>query len=152
MHPMSGFIIPGADCDITLEVKVDKHSACSLNSGADNIYDILVLHLEGGKDFFITITGDYERSCFGTSINALVHMNKPFSEVPVAHLLDLESSVPKNGLELPYAVPKELWYLVDHLHTHGQKVEGLFVRPGLTKEVLDIRLVKKLSFQFLVCF
>lgn len=40
---------------------------------------------------FAFSTGDYERSCFGSSINALVHMNKPFKEVPVARLIDLVS-------------------------------------------------------------
>jgi len=36
---------------------VDKRSAWKLNSGEDKLYDILVLHLEGGKDIFITVTG-----------------------------------------------------------------------------------------------
>lgn len=36
---------------------VDKKTACKLNSGEDKLYDILVLHLEGGKDIFITVTG-----------------------------------------------------------------------------------------------
>jgi len=40
-----------------LEVYVDKKTACKLNSGEDKLYDILVLHLEGGKDIFITVTG-----------------------------------------------------------------------------------------------
>lgn len=40
-----------------LEVFVDKKSAFKLNSGVDKLYDILVLHLEGGKDIFITVTG-----------------------------------------------------------------------------------------------
>lgn len=47
----------GEKCDIKLEIYVDKKSACKLNSGEDKLYDILVLHLEGGKDIFITVTG-----------------------------------------------------------------------------------------------
>ena len=47
----------GEKCDIKLEVYVDKKTACKLNSGEDKLYDILVLHLEGGKDICITITG-----------------------------------------------------------------------------------------------
>lgn len=47
----------GEKCDIKLEVFVDKKSAFKLNSGEDKLYDILVLHLEGGKDIFITVTG-----------------------------------------------------------------------------------------------
>jgi phosphatidylinositol-bisphosphatase len=49
--------LAGEKCDIKLEVFVDKKSACKLNSGEDKLYDILVLHLEGGKDIFITVTG-----------------------------------------------------------------------------------------------
>lgn len=47
----------GQKCDITLEVLVDKRSAYKMNSGQDKLYDILVLHLDGGKDIFITVTG-----------------------------------------------------------------------------------------------
>lgn len=53
----SFFRIVGEKCDIKLEVYVDKKSACKMNSGQDQLYDILVLHLEGGKDIFITVTG-----------------------------------------------------------------------------------------------
>lgn len=51
-----------------MTVLVDKKSASTLNVGRDSLYDILVLHLENGKDIFITIAGDYERSVFGCSI------------------------------------------------------------------------------------
>lgn len=139
IRPYINFIMPGDKCDVALEVLVDKRTASQLNSGTDKLYDILVLHLEGGKDLFITITGDYERSCFGSSINALVHMNVPFKEVPISKLIDLEGKSPKELCEMPYAVPKELWYLVDHLHSHALQIEGLFTNGGLQKEMLQIR-------------
>lgn len=139
IRPYINFIVPGDKCDVALEVLVDKKTAAHLNSGHDKLYDILVLHLDGGKDLFITITGDYERSCFGSSINALVHMNKPFKEVPMARLIDLESKQPRELSEMPYAVPKELWYLVDHLHSHALQVDGLFTYRGLQKEIIEIR-------------
>lgn len=47
----------GEKCDTRFEIYVDKRSACKLNSGEDKLYDILILHLEGGKDIFITVTG-----------------------------------------------------------------------------------------------
>lgn len=54
----SPFLSTGEKCDVKLEIYVDKRSACELNSSEDNkLYDILVLHLEGGKDIFITVTG-----------------------------------------------------------------------------------------------
>jgi len=50
-------IFSGEKCDITLEVLIDKKSAYKMISGQDKLYDILVLHLDGGKDIFITVTG-----------------------------------------------------------------------------------------------
>ena len=35
-------------------VYVDKETAAALNSGDEKIDDILVLHLEGGKDLFVS--------------------------------------------------------------------------------------------------
>ena len=46
--------LTGDSCEISLEVFVDKDTAFKLNSGEEKIEDILVLHLHGGKDFFIS--------------------------------------------------------------------------------------------------
>jgi phosphatidylinositol-bisphosphatase len=60
-EPSSGFIMPGEKADVSLDIYVDKRTAHSLNSGQDKLYDILVLHLMGGKDIFITVSGTYIR-------------------------------------------------------------------------------------------
>ncbi|GAB1868632.1 Inositol polyphosphate 5-phosphatase OCRL-1 [Camponotus japonicus] len=137
IEPYTGFIKPGEKCDIKLEVYVDKKTACKLNSGEDKLYDILVLHLEGGKDIFITVTGTYERSCFGSSMEALVHISLPIREIPVGRLIELENN--KNPSQEPYPVPKEVWHLVDRLYRHGIKTPGLFETPGLHSEIIAIR-------------
>ncbi|KAG5346533.1 OCRL phosphatase, partial [Acromyrmex charruanus] len=137
IEPYTGFIKPGEKCDIKLEVYVDKKTACKLNSGEDKLYDILVLHLEGGKDIFITITGTYERSCFGSSMEALVHVSVPIREIPIGRLVELENN--KNLSQEPYSVPKEIWHLVDRLYRHGLKTPGLFETPGLHSEIIAIR-------------
>ncbi|XP_033224962.1 inositol polyphosphate 5-phosphatase OCRL isoform X2 [Belonocnema kinseyi] len=136
IKPYTGFIKPGEKCDVKLEVLIDKRSACKLNSGED-LYDILVLHLEGGKDIFITVTGTYERSCFGSSVEALVHISIPIREVPVRRIIELENNI--NLSQEPYAVPKEVWLLVDRLYRHGIKTTGLFEKRGLHSEIIAIR-------------
>lgn len=78
--------------DISLDVYVSKDSVTLLNSGEDKIEDILVLHLDRGKDYFLTISGTYLPSCFGTSLEALCRMRRPIREVPVTKLIDLVSS------------------------------------------------------------
>lgn len=39
----------------------------------------------------------------------------------------------------PYPVPKEVWFLVDHLYRHGLKQEHLFEQSGLKSEFIQIR-------------
>lgn len=75
--------------EIYLEVYVSKDSVTLLNSGEDSIEDILVLHLDRGKDYFITISGNYLPSCFGTSLETLCRMKKPIREIPITKLIDL---------------------------------------------------------------
>ncbi|XP_046627214.1 inositol polyphosphate 5-phosphatase OCRL isoform X3 [Neodiprion virginianus] len=137
IEPYTGFIKPGEKCDIQLEVHVDKKSACKLNSGEDKLYDILVLHLEGGKDIFITVTGTYQRSCFGSSMEALVHIDVPVREIPVGRLVELENH--KNLTAEPYPIPKEIWLLVDNLYRHGIKTKQLFESRGYHSEIIAIR-------------
>ncbi|XP_078050429.1 oculocerebrorenal syndrome of Lowe isoform X2 [Augochlora pura] len=137
IEPFKGFIKPGEKCDARFEIYVDKRSAYKLNSGEDKLYDILILHLEGGKDIFITVTGTYERSCFGASIEALVHIRVPIREVPIGRLMELENN--KNLPPDPYEIPKEIWFLVDRLYRHGIKTAGLFETPGLHSEIIAIR-------------
>ena len=43
---------------VELELYVNKSTAVELNSGRDNLDDILVLHLQGGKDLFVSFQLD----------------------------------------------------------------------------------------------
>lgn len=72
---------------------VNPTTAPQLNSGDDKIEDILVLHLEGGKDLFVSVSGNYLPSCFGSSLEALVYMFKPIRDVETAVLIDLVKSL-----------------------------------------------------------
>ena len=79
------------DAVILLTVNIDEDSAPLFNSGKDKLEDILVLHLAKGKDFFLTVSGNYQPSCFGSSLETLVHLHTYIREVPVAQLVDLVS-------------------------------------------------------------
>lgn len=76
------FVYLGGSVDIELEVFVNRMTAPDLNSGKEQIEDILVLHLERGKDYFISVSGNYLPSCFGTSINLLCLMREPIRDMP----------------------------------------------------------------------
>ncbi|XP_018602144.1 inositol polyphosphate 5-phosphatase OCRL-1-like isoform X2 [Scleropages formosus] len=144
-EPCDGFLEPNEKLEICLEVYVSKDSVTLLNSGEDSIEDILVLHLDRGKDYFITISGNYLPSCFGTSLEALCRMKKPIREIPISKLIDLEKSrmnlllVDSSGTEeKPLKIPKEVWLLVDHLFTKSCDQEDLFQTPGMQDELQNI--------------
>ncbi|XP_048815278.1 inositol polyphosphate 5-phosphatase OCRL isoform X3 [Lagopus muta] len=144
-EPCGGYLEPNESVDISLDVYVSKDSVTLLNSGEDKIEDILVLHLDRGKDYFLTISGSYLPSCFGTSLEALCRMRQPIREVPVTKLIDLEKSVLQIGFlnsedasEMPLQMPKEIWLLVDHLYKHACHQEDLFQTPGMQEELQQI--------------
>ncbi|XP_050314272.1 inositol polyphosphate 5-phosphatase OCRL [Anthonomus grandis grandis] len=125
--PYCGSINPGEKCDVRFEV--------NLESDLEDIYDILVLHLKGGKDMFITIIGTCQKSCFTQSLSSLVRI-----KVPILHLNMDEYNLARNEKSvIHYSVPKELWHLVDHLYRHGLKVRDLFESSALHEELIRIR-------------
>ncbi|KAL8583253.1 hypothetical protein ACOMHN_043088 [Nucella lapillus] len=143
--PFKEVIKPGLSCDVQLEVYVDKSTVGCLNSGTGNLEDILVLHLHGGKDIFITVGGNYLSSSFGSSLEALIQMHNPIREVPVQQLVEIEQpgslghvDLSKTGGRL-YMVPKELWRLIEHINVYGKDTADLFQVPGLQAELQKIR-------------
>ncbi|XP_076005138.1 inositol polyphosphate 5-phosphatase OCRL isoform X3 [Genypterus blacodes] len=144
-EPSDGFLEPSETLEIYLEAYVSKDAVTLLNSGEDAIEDILVLHLDRGKDYFITISGNYLPSCFGTSLETLCRMKKPIREIPITKLIDLERSkvsfLMVDGAsteDKPLKIPKEVWILVNHLYTKSCKQEDLFQTPGLQEELQSI--------------
>uniref|UniRef100_A0AAY4C8P1 phosphoinositide 5-phosphatase n=1 Tax=Denticeps clupeoides TaxID=299321 RepID=A0AAY4C8P1_9TELE len=152
-EPSDGFLEPNETLEISLEVYVGKDSVTLLNSGEDKIEDILVLHLDRGKDYFITISGNYLPCCFGTSLETLCRMKKPIREIPITKLIDLGEDtfmekektrinfllVDSAGTEdKPLKIPKEVWLLVNHLFTKACKQEDLFQTPGKQEELQSI--------------
>uniref|UniRef100_A0A3Q2XFK8 phosphoinositide 5-phosphatase n=1 Tax=Hippocampus comes TaxID=109280 RepID=A0A3Q2XFK8_HIPCM len=153
-EPSEGFLEPNENLEIYLEAYVSKDSVTLLNSGEDCIEDILVLHLDRGKDYFITISGNYLPSCFGTSLETLCRMKKPIREIPITKLIDLcncrfccpQEKSKVNFLladgtsteDKPLKIPKEVWILVNHLFTKACDQEDLFQTPGLKEELQSI--------------
>ncbi|XP_028281152.1 type II inositol 1,4,5-trisphosphate 5-phosphatase isoform X2 [Parambassis ranga] len=141
-NPPKGFIAQGGSVDIELEVFVNRSTAPDLNSGKQQIEDILVLHLERGKDYFISVTGNYLPSCYGTSIHSLCQLREPIQDMPQETLLklaEMSGNEKATNTEKPLDIPKELWMMVDHLFRYAIKQEDIFQQPGLRSEFAEIR-------------
>ncbi|XP_019513697.1 PREDICTED: type II inositol 1,4,5-trisphosphate 5-phosphatase isoform X2 [Hipposideros armiger] len=143
-NPSKGFLLPDAAVEIELELFVNKTTATKLNSGEDKIEDILVLHLERGRDYFLSVSGNYLPSCFGTPIHTLCYMREPILDLPLETVseltvMPLRTEDDGSQLERPLKIPKELWIMVDYLYRNAMLQEDLFQQPGLRSEFEEIR-------------
>ncbi|KAK2500995.1 hypothetical protein MC885_007957 [Smutsia gigantea] len=144
VNPSRGFLLPDSAIEIELELFVNKTTATKLNSGEDKIEDILVLHLERGKDYFLSVSGNYLPSCFGSPIHTLCYMREPVLNLPLETvreltLMPLQTENGGSPLENPMDIPKELWMMVDYLYQNAAQQEDLFQQPGLRSEFEHIR-------------
>ncbi|TEA36993.1 hypothetical protein DBR06_SOUSAS210136 [Sousa chinensis] len=142
--PSRGFLLPDSAIEIELELFVNKTTATKLNSGEDKIEDILVLHLDRGKDYFLSVSGNYLPSCFGSPIHTLCYMKEPILDLPLESireltLMQLQTEDDGSQLERPMDIPKELLMMVDYLYRNAIQQEDLFQQPGLRLEFEHIR-------------
>uniref|UniRef100_A0A8D0GF06 phosphoinositide 5-phosphatase n=1 Tax=Sphenodon punctatus TaxID=8508 RepID=A0A8D0GF06_SPHPU len=143
-NPSKGFLLPDSEVTIELELFVNKSTATHLNSGEDKLEDILVLHLDRGKDYFLSVMGNYLPSCFGSPIQTLCYMREPIQDMLAESireltLLPLQMDNHTFRDEKPLDIPKELWMMVDHLYRNASQQEDLFQQPGLRSEFEQIR-------------
>jgi len=103
VEPSVGTLAPEEQQSLIITVSINRNVAHLLSGGSGNsLDDILVLHLDGGKDYFLALTGQYVRSCFGMTVPQLVTFDQPVA-----------NSLPAGERKL--WIPKELWRLVDQL-------------------------------------
>ncbi|XP_042194463.1 type II inositol 1,4,5-trisphosphate 5-phosphatase isoform X2 [Callorhinchus milii] len=142
--PDRGILPQGGTIEIELEVYVNKSTALKLNTQEDKIEDILILHLDRGKDYFLAISGNYRPSSFGSSLQALCQMREPIQDMPAERIRELEE-MPLRYEELdlltekPLEIPKEIWMMVDHLYRNASQQEDIFQQPGLRCQFDAIR-------------
>lgn len=138
VSPTYGMLIPGEQpATINFSITIDNNTANLLNSGREVLDDILILRLENGRDYYITIKARYARSCFGMSVDELVLYSDPIRNVPLDPIKRAEKFDPNPTSAL--CVPKELWRIVDAIYERGLQEKDLFLMPGLPNEVKHIR-------------
>lgn len=138
ISPAYGMLIPGENpMNIECTITINRHTAQLLNSGREVLDDILILRLENGRDYYITIKATYARSCFGMSAEDLVMYSDPIRTVPLDAIKRAEKFDPRATSAL--CVPKELWRIIDAIYEKGVGEPHLFVEQGVPEEVNRIR-------------
>ncbi|KAH8118813.1 DNase I-like protein [Phellopilus nigrolimitatus] len=116
-----GVILPNESKSLSLTVFVDNESAPALNLGHEQLQHMLILHTQHGKDHFITVTGEYQRSCFATDLSALVRLPGPIRNLKRREPLAIEQVV---------NAPREIIRLINWLMTNAVDVPKLFLARG----------------------
>jgi phosphatidylinositol-bisphosphatase len=142
VSPTYALLIPGEQAaTINVTITIDNNTAQLLNAKREVLDDILILRLENGRDYYITVKGTYARSCFGMNVEELVLYKDPIRTIPLdsferaEHFPNELEISPTNAL----CVPKELWRVVDAIFEKGLQQPDIFVHPGVAEEVAQIR-------------
>lgn len=77
MDPGPGSVAPGGTVQVRLTVNCDVSSMAKLNRNEAAIDEVLVLHLENGKDYFISLTGTFVPTCLCRTLDDLVRTPQP---------------------------------------------------------------------------
>ncbi|XP_074662996.1 type II inositol 1,4,5-trisphosphate 5-phosphatase-like [Tubulanus polymorphus] len=124
---------PGQEISIDVEVFVNIDYAGMLSSGDNVLEDILVLQVVSMPDLFISVTGGYTNSCFGSPLESRQPMKLEYRP-------EITSSSTDNARKgICFEVPLEIWRLVDHIYRNGLEEEGLFQEGLLLWNLQTIR-------------
>ncbi|KAJ1984041.1 hypothetical protein H4R34_000903 [Dimargaris verticillata] len=123
VNPPTGTVLPGAQMPIYFTIVVGQTNASMLNISQEELRDILILHLQDGKDYFISVQGNYLPTCFGTRLDVLARLPKPIRQMTLEEIQAL-------GDESQYSIPRELWRLVDFIYRHGLQIPNVFHVTG----------------------
>ncbi|BHF77309.1 hypothetical protein SprV_0602041300, partial [Sparganum proliferum] len=149
--PMSAIVEKDASCSITLDVYVNVDTVAALQNGTCDLSCIIVLTLVGGKDYFISVSGQFVPTCFGLPLSLLLKIpDTPVASIPRENLQKLiresrigdwkesEPSIVKNSKNPLFVVPKELYRLLGFIMEHIDEAE-LFRQPGQRSDYPIIR-------------
>ncbi|GLD95862.1 hypothetical protein PINS_up004540 [Pythium insidiosum] len=165
VYPTHGMIPPKSREVIMICARIGADTAHSLSSGEESLDDTMILRVENGRDYFLVVTGHYDTSCFGSSLEQLVDCVDPvrLAKRPIAS----SSAAPffvdhgeVNGSQITSTagsqstqlvgeqkeaggnaqhIPKELWRMVNDIYQHFMNEKNLFVEAGNKQEIVILR-------------
>ncbi|OCF43755.1 hypothetical protein I317_02359 [Kwoniella heveanensis CBS 569] len=136
--PATAVVEPGQDVTLKVVVCVDELAAAKLTLG-DDINDVFVLQIAGGKDFFITIQAVFQPSIIALPLHVLSALPSPIRHVPLADRKILARPLAPsttNG-EAPAKPVRDVWRLLEYLMANGTGVEDLWVANQDVRDIIE---------------
>lgn len=131
IDPVAGLLRPGELSTITVTVFIDNSSASRLNLAPPRLNFTLILHTALGKDHFISVTGEYQYTCFANKLTRLTRLPGP-----VRTMKSPNDGVPARR---PVNAPREIMMLINWLMTHVTDPNNLFSGPLEESICINIR-------------
>ncbi|KAJ3502590.1 hypothetical protein NLJ89_g8815 [Agrocybe chaxingu] len=120
IHPMAGVLLPDEVTEIILRAYVDDATASILNLRPKDLSGTLILHTVLGKDHFISVSGEYQYTCFANKLSRLTRLRGSIRSMESPNDI-----LPENN---PINAPREV-----------MRLDGMFVSPGDETIVDEIR-------------
>lgn len=131
VEPTTGLLLPGETTMIRISSYVDNPVASHLNRESGRLDFTLILHVALGKDYFISVTGQYQRTCFSNDLRWLSRLRGPVRTVTPTNLLPVDHAT---------TAPKEIMRLINWIMSNATNVDELFLHagpPDLVHEIKD---------------
>jgi len=118
IDPTVGLLRPGESLTIAATAFVDNLAASRLNLALPGLDCTLILHTALGKDHFISVTGEYQYTCFANKLSRLVRLPGSVRAM----------KSPNDGVTERQSVnaPREFMKLINWLMTHVTDPNDLF--------------------------
>ncbi|KAG6895749.1 hypothetical protein C0992_012867 [Termitomyces sp. T32_za158] len=130
IQPMQAILLPGESVQVTLASYVDRETAYKLNLSQKELRTTLILHTILGKDHFISVVAEYQRTCFANKLLWLTRLPGP-----VRSLDSLDDLRPQDQ---PINAPREIMRLINWMMS-GYVDDGMFASPGDEEVINAIR-------------
>ena len=119
VRPMKGSLGPKEQISIDITILIGNHTIPLVAAGGP-LDEILVIEIRNGRHIFLSLQGDFQRTCFGMPIDVLASLGgKGVRNVdPSARKLS------GGGL------PDEMWRMTDFIMSYGPGCGSLFLERG----------------------
>jgi inositol polyphosphate 5-phosphatase INPP5B/F len=105
---------PGDTLTARISIRVASYPILdNLNRGIEHLDDVLVFRVEGGRDVFLMITGQWQQTCLGRTLKELVTI--PENSGGARHFFDPTNEAPKEELKSHWSAPREIYRMTDFL-------------------------------------
>nr|CAH8865314.1 unnamed protein product [Trichobilharzia regenti] len=151
VNPSCDWVKQGTSVKLEFQIFVNYKEVYALNSGLAKLSTIIVLQLEDGKDYFISISGQFIPTSFGLPLILLLTMGSdPVTKLSISELQEqIKLSRSENSdyfrtklstiaNQKPFHVPKEIFRLVNHINEYITEPD-LFRQMGPSSDITVIR-------------